>query len=313
MTVFEKARGPSGRASTRRYGEVGFDHGAQYFTARDPVFKRALAAWLESGLVQPWHARMARFDNGALQSSPDRHARYVAVPGMNALGKFLARDLTLHCRTRVAPPTLRDGQWQLHDEDDAALGSFDALIIAAPAPQAAELLRPQAASFADVAAAVQYDPMWALMAEIADDTLALDGVFVKDAPFSWIARNHAKPGRAGAGWVAHAAPEWTRAHLEIPAAQAATLLGESMAQLLGVAAERVVVRGAHRWLYSLVPQPLDVGALYEPTLHLAVCGDWCQGARIEGAYLSGLAAAGRLLGHLAQQAGPVGGIAGSQT
>jgi predicted NAD/FAD-dependent oxidoreductase len=73
-----------------------------------------------------------------------------------------------------------------------------------------------------------------------------------------------------------------------------------LAGLLGVAKEQVTPYGAHRWLYSLVEQPLDVGALWAPELQLAVCGDWCQGARIEGAYLSGIAAAGQLLGDWCQ-------------
>ena len=36
--VFEKARGGGGRAATRRTGDYHFDHGAQYFTARDARF-----------------------------------------------------------------------------------------------------------------------------------------------------------------------------------------------------------------------------------------------------------------------------------
>jgi hypothetical protein len=47
VTVFEKLRSPGGRAATRRINELQFDHGAQYFTARDPAFRRAVAAWRE--------------------------------------------------------------------------------------------------------------------------------------------------------------------------------------------------------------------------------------------------------------------------
>lgn len=48
VTVFEKSRGPSGRMSTRRVdgGRVQFDHGAQYFTARDPAFRRQVEGWV---------------------------------------------------------------------------------------------------------------------------------------------------------------------------------------------------------------------------------------------------------------------------
>jgi len=309
VIVFEKARGPGGRASTRRYGATGFDHGAQYFTARDPAFQRAVSAWQEAGVIKTWFPRMARIENDRLQASPDRRERYVAVPGMNALGKYLASDLTLQCQTLVAPPTYEGRKWHLQDNAGSTLGSFDALIVAAPAPQAVALLRQAAPPFADTAEAVQYDPMWALMVETKDSQGPdFDGLFVKDAAFSWIARNHAKPERRGASWVAHATAEWTRAHIDTPADEVAMLLVEAMTDLLGMRSDDLILRGAHRWLYSLVPQPLNVGALYEPSQQLAVCGDWCQGARIEGAYLSGVAAAGRLLGDLARSSAATSGV-----
>jgi hypothetical protein len=297
VTLFEKSRGPGGRASTRRYGDVGYDHGAQYFTARDPAFRDAVATWLEAGVVAPWAARMATFIDDRIEHSPDERSRYVGVPGMNALGKYLASDLTVRRQTRVAPPEFEKGRWRLCNDNGAMLGVFDALIVAVPAPQAVDLLREPAPELAATAAMVDYAPMWAAMLDIGDDdAVAFDGLFVKQGPVGWAARNHAKPRRLGRTWVAHATADWTRAHLEIAAESAAEQLADALAELLGLNTDKVTPLGAHRWLYSLVEQPLDSGALWAPERQLAVCGDWCQGARIEGAYLSGIAAAGRLLG-----------------
>jgi hypothetical protein len=306
VTLFEKSRGPGGRASTRRYGDVGCDHGAQYFTARDPAFRDTVAAWREAGVVAPWPARMATFIDGRIEHSSDERSRYVGVPGMNALGKHLASDLTVRRQTRVDAPKFDRGRWRLCDDSGTALGEFDALIVAVPAPQAVDLLREPAPGLAATAATVDYAPMWAAMLDIGDDdAVAFDGLFIKQGPVAWAARNHAKPGRLGRTWVAHATADWTRAHLEIPAESAADQLADALAGLLGLSTDRVTPLGAHRWLYSLVEQPLDSGALWAPEMQLAVCGDWCQGARIEGAYLSGIAAAGRLLGDWHGQAAVV--------
>ena len=38
VELFEKSRGPAGRMSTKRGEDWAADHGAQYFTARDPLF-----------------------------------------------------------------------------------------------------------------------------------------------------------------------------------------------------------------------------------------------------------------------------------
>ena len=136
----------------------------------------------------------------------------------------------------------------------------------------------------------------------ADPTLPYDGVFFDRGPIAWAARNSSKPGRWGNTWVVHATSDWTRTRLDAPAEAIAAELISALAAHTGIDPSAVTEQSAHRWLYSRVENPLDAGTLWEPDMGLAVCGDWCQGARIEGAYVSGQAAAGRVLGHLAAEA-----------
>ena len=52
VTVFEKSKEPGGRMATRLVDPgLSFDHGAQYFTARDPHFTRHVEAWIARGIV----------------------------------------------------------------------------------------------------------------------------------------------------------------------------------------------------------------------------------------------------------------------
>lgn len=58
VTVFDKGRGPGGRMATRREGDACWDHGAQFFTARDPRFAEMVARWTRkasppAGIVPP--------------------------------------------------------------------------------------------------------------------------------------------------------------------------------------------------------------------------------------------------------------------
>lgn len=55
VTVFEKSRGCGGRMSTRQTDQFGFfDHGAQYFTARNPHFCRYVESWVRDHVVAEW-------------------------------------------------------------------------------------------------------------------------------------------------------------------------------------------------------------------------------------------------------------------
>ena len=51
----------------------------------------------------------------------------------------------------------------------------------------------------------------------------------------------------------------------------------------------------HRWRYALPTVPIESRALWDGQASLGACGDWCGGPRVEGAFLSGAALAGRVM------------------
>jgi predicted NAD/FAD-dependent oxidoreductase len=299
VQVFEKGRGHGGRAATRRVDGLAFDHGAQYFTARNPTFRRAVAAWRERGLVDVWPLRIGRVAQGQIQPSPDTRERLVAVPGMSTLGRHLAADLSIRNEVQIAAAQRIDGRWRLNNEAGNSLGEFELLILAVPAPQAQPLLAPIAPHLSAQAATVEYESIWAvLLAFECSEHLATNALFIDSGPLHWAAEDSSKPRRKGHNWVLHATPEWSRERLRASPEQVAGELGANFCAVTGLDPAAIGYRAAHRWRYSKAVNPLSVGALWNQELGLGVCGDWCHGSRIEGAYLSGQAVAGHLLRNL---------------
>ena len=302
VIVFEKSRGYGGRAATRRIAEFSqqVDHGAQYFTARDPRFRRRVLSWAERGGVALWQGRIGAWDGNGIRAAGEDDERWVGLPGMSGLGRMLADDLTIRLETRIVAPH-RDGDaWLLLDDRGDALGRFDRMLISAPAPQAAELLA-AAPALAAKAASVRYAPCWTAM--IVFDTpveLPWDGLFVNQGPLRWIANDGAKPGRSGTVSVLHASADWSRRHLEMDQEDVVKALLEDFSTIVGQSLPAVVWSSAHRWLYSFADGPLEIDCLWDGDLGIGACGDWCHGARIEGAWLSGEALAGRVLGSAAR-------------
>ena len=300
VSVFEKSRGLGGRAATRRVTEFEqqADHGAQYFTARDDRFRRRVLSWAQRGVVASWQGRFGAYDGGEIVPAGTDDQRWVGVPGMSSLGRMLAEDLDVSLRTRVAPPERAGDAWLLADDQGNALGRFDRVLIAAPAPQAVELLR-AAPELAATAAAVRYGPCWTVMLGLdAPLDLPWEGLFVNQGPLRWAADNGSKPDRQGPVWVLHATADWTGACLHADTQTVVAALVDAFAKVVGsagVALPALRWSQAHRWLYSLVDAPLDLGCLWDPALGIGACGDWCNGARVEGAWLSGEALAGRVM------------------
>ncbi|MFP4565697.1 MAG: NAD(P)/FAD-dependent oxidoreductase [Spirochaetaceae bacterium] len=310
VTVFERGRGPGGRAARRRVPGFEFDHGAQYFTARSRAFADQTEAWVEAGVAAVWSPRMATAGDGKLRPKNSRTTRYVGVPGMSALTRSLAEGLDLRTRTGVASAApQRDAgdpngaaQWELEVStgDGGAgkqkVGPFDALLLACTPRQGLPLLD-AAPGFAARAQEVTFDPVWAVLLGFDHPPeLAADAVFIEHPALSWAARNDSKPGRSGGpAWVLHATGSWSRGREEdAPESVVAELL-PAFEEAVGLRLPEPVYAAAHRWRYARSRTALTEKSLWDADLNVGMCGDWCSGARIEGAFESGLAAARRLL------------------
>lgn len=296
VQLFDKSRGPAGRMSTRRGEDWACDHGAQYFTARDPRFRAELARWQAAGVAAPWAPRLAVL-GGLGRHQPDaRLQRWVGQPQMTAPARWLAEALPLTLSSTVSA-LRRDaaGLWQLQTAEQGWLDAgFSAVLLALPAPQAAALLAPQAPELAALCAQVRMRACWALMLQYEQPpALPFEAAFVNAGPLRWIARNSSKPGRSGTEtWLLHAEAEWSEAHLDTPPEQIATLMLQAFADHGGPAPQRWT---AHRWRYADSAPALDQGCAWQAEHGLGLCGDWLNGGKVEGAWLSGLALAQTLI------------------
>ncbi len=307
VIVYEKNRDISGRMHTRQTELGGFDHGAQYFTASSDKFKKEIVTWRKAGWVAAWDGKLVALENGVTKKAAGRTAerskqRYVAVPGMSALGQQLAEGLDVRTDQSVKRIEPFGAQWLLSVQSDtapinASAGPFDAVIVAAPADQASPLLEEAAPKFAKQAMKARLAPCWSLIMGFQDSLgLGYDGAWVQGSRLSWIAHDASKPQRRpGEHWVGHASPAWSLEHLEDDPERAKEKLLKAFHEATGSQVQPVYA-SAHRWRYAQATQPLDGDCLWDKKLRIGACGDWFAaglegGGRVENAYLSGLALA----------------------
>ena len=293
VTVFEKARGPGGRMSTRRADGWQCDHGAQYFTVRDSAFRQEVTRWEAAGVAALWEPRMAVI--GAGGTEPDSVARFVGVPRMSAPAAWLAAGLRVQSGVTIVDMRHEGGRWRLHSKEQGLHAEgYEALVLAVPAPQAAALLEPLLPLTAMQSNAVAMLPCWTLMARFDRPYKpGYEAAFINQGPLRWIARDSSKPGRTGDEvWVLQASAEWSAQHLEDDESVATALLLDAFAALGGPAPQAAT---AHRWRYAKAGAPSSRGALWLPAVQVGLCGDWLGGGRVEDAWLSGQAMAAKVL------------------
>lgn len=305
VIVYEKNRELSGRMNTRETELGGFDQGAQYFTASSDKFKREVVAWRKAGWVAPWEGKLVTLERGvaktAAHSSDRAKQRFVAVPGMSALGQQLSQGLDVRTEQLVRRIEPFGNQWLLAVKSetvpiDASAGPFDAVIVTAPADQAVPLLE-AVPKFAKQAAKARMTPCWSLIMGFQDSLgLGYDGAWVQGSRLSWIAHDCSKPKRRpGEHWVGHASQAWSVEHLLDDPERAKEKLLKAFHEATGLHVQPVY-SAVHRWRYAQATEPVKGDCLWDKKLRIGACGDWFAagldgGGRIENAYLSGQALA----------------------
>jgi renalase len=292
VRVFERGRVAGGRVATRIVsaielprglsGEVAFDHGAQYFTVRDPRFSKLAAEWERDKVIAKWTGRIVSFDGEGWEDvSPsatatgdrDQTRRYVGTPGMGAIATALASGIDVEYGRKIASL-------------DHLMNDFDHAIVALPADQAKALV-PNTPP-------ITMRPCWAVMAAFEERVAArFDAAFVHGSAIGWIARNSSKPKRNWKidTWVIHASTVWSQAHLNDRPDDVGSFLMEAFHDLIPAGLPKAFYATVHRWQHATADPPLAAGAIHDHESRITLCGDWCKGSRIEDAYLSGLEAA----------------------
>ena len=288
VQIYEKSRGPSGRMSARHGEDWSADHGAQYFTARDPAFIEILKSWIKVGVAAPWHPRLAAYENGKWQESTSQEKRYVGVPAMNTPGQYLAKNLSIECNQTIDEIYQKDGKWHLHSKESGEITqSFDYLVLAVPAPQSYALAKLIDNPIAVICNEVKMQGCWTVMARFAEKVrMPFDAAFINNEIISWITRNNSKPGRTGQEtWTIHANPQWSQQWIELDKEEANKLILDSAKQL-GLNYQDAHI-SIHRWRYASGAINTAAGYILNQDSKLSLCGDWLNGGRVEGAWLSG--------------------------
>jgi hypothetical protein len=218
---------------------------------------------------------------------------------MTAVAKHLARDLDVRLNTRIVGVDLRGNRWVLHSDEGVEFPA-DALLLTAPLPQSLMILDTGSVRLPrDLSIelrTINYHPCLAVLVRLDGPSAIPEpgGLHLGPEPVRWVADNRMKGISPSETTVTiHAGPLFSERHYSSSSELVASLITDAVQQHLG---SMVLETEVHRWRYS---EPTHIYAhralLAIDAPPLAIAGDAFAGARVEGAALSGIAAADILL------------------
>jgi predicted NAD/FAD-dependent oxidoreductase len=293
VLVLDKGRGVGGRMATRWRDPHRFDHGAQSVFFNDQGLAAMATEWLRSGVVQPCEYP-ALVDGLQARVGP-----VCGVGGINSVPLSLAANLKVRTNCRVTQLRSSGSSWLLDTEDGPTFRT-GAVLLTPPMPQSLDILqrgdvglRPGMISRL---AKITYEPCIALMALYETSQPMLGSSFAKidSSLVALIVDNFAKGVSPEAGAVTfHSTREFSERNWDAPHDEIAAQLLKGARTWLP---QTPVLSTVHRWRYSraILPHPERYELVDAPGL-LAFAGDGFSGTDIEGAALSGIAAAEAIL------------------
>lgn len=299
VLLLDKGRSVGGRMATRRMGAGAADHGVQFITAHTPEFQQVVDDWEAEGFAFLWDIG---WSTGSLEGNKNEgHPRYAVRGGMNRLMKHLAADIPTETGIRVVAVHQTAQGWEAEVEGGAIYQSA-ALILTPPVPQSLTLLMaghvPLAALDAETLGRIDYSSAIAGIFRIEGQvTIPAPGAVHRPAnPLPWIADNQQKGVSPNETIITiNSNGDYARRYWDAPEVEITETMKAVLAPYLAPDS-RIVESQIQRWRYAF---PVNIH--HQRTLRtsgtrpLFFAGDAFQGPLVEGAWLSGIAAATALL------------------
>ena len=290
IEVFEKSRGCGGRMSTRHAEDFSFDHGVQFFTAKNAEFRNFLNPFFKDKTVRFWTGKEATFkDKGFFLNSVDAQDRIISSPKMNSLCKKIAQNSSIKFGVEVLP-IKKDGEksWRLKDIKGNDLGVFDFVISTAPPIQTENLFGDNLPKINQLQKSLM-KPCFALMLGL-NSKWEQDWNFAKieNNPIKKIFVNSSKSERNSdvTSLVIHAQEDWSESYLENDLDLVKNLLVKNLEKFIKIIPSEIAYLSLHRWRYALIDKAQKSEIFFDKNLNIAATSDWVCGSKIENVWLA---------------------------
>ena len=292
--IFDKARGPGGRSSTRRVDSVGvFDHGLQFISPKKNDFELFLKQHL-SPFIKEWDGEFFFFEN----NKKIKEKKYIGKSGNNDFVKNLISANT-HYQKELLGIEKKNTKWLLQFKDSTNQ-ECDKLILAIPLEQCQKIIAPLNLDFKIIGS---MEPNLTVMIGF-DKSLGISAngfKFEKNSILGWAANESSKirsennPDlelwtlQSNLFFAQKKFQDYRRNKEEV----INLMVGEFL-NLFHIKNTKIVHKDIHGWLYAFKKENFSQKFYWNEEINLGICGDWMCGSKAEDAWSSASALADQI-------------------
>ena len=284
--VFDKARGPGGRSSNKRFrNNLSFDHGVQYISPRSKLFTKYIKKLHKIKILKSWDDNHLDF---TLEKKPFSK-KYIGTKANNDFVKYNLKNIKQLFASPIEKINFKKYFWEVTLKNKLKY-QFKSLIITCPFPQ----LKKIAKNYLDkniLKLKVQMQPNITVMVAIKNQkNLPISSIKFDDDILAWVANENSKK-RFKSNinlWTLQATLQWSKKTINKYKNNKSIMnqLITRFIKLTGIEKNKIIFKKIHGWKYSYNYEKTPYLSIWNKKINLGVCGDWLNGPKVENAWLS---------------------------
>jgi predicted NAD/FAD-dependent oxidoreductase len=287
IEIFDKARGPGGRASNRRYkNNLSFDHGLQYISPRSNDFKKFIVKLKSKKILKEWTGNHLDFTFKIKKNS----IKYIGTKGNNDICKFLIKNIKHNFLSEIIDIKFHSNYWTI-TSSNGVKAHFKNLILTSPFPQ----LKKLASKYLDkkiLKLKPQMIENITVMAVYKNyKKIPISSIKFKNKIIAWASQENTK-NRFKSNqilWTIQCTDQYSKKIINLfkeNKKKYQILILKKFEELAGYQVKNVIFQNIHGWKYAYSTADTKIECNWSNKYRLGLCADWFKGSRVEDSWLS---------------------------
>ena len=288
VNLYDKGRGPGGRASFKRVkGQIGFDHGTQYFSPKTIEFKKFANRLIKIKILKKWSGNHIFLNSKKKENK--KHIKIIGKKGNNDICKFLLKKVKCFYQSEVKKIYYKNKLWFLLFTD-GKIRTYKGVILTCPFPQLKKLSE-KFINNTFIKRKLKMDANITVMIAIKKNKKSPSSFLFDDPVLGWAGNENTKKRFKSKYdlWTLQSTFKWANKNIaknKKKLKKNSKILIDKFFKLTKIKKTKIIYSINHGWKYSSNSKPLKIRSYWDPQKKIGVCADWFIGPRLESGWIS---------------------------
>ncbi len=284
--ILDKARGPGGRASNKRFKQnLSFDHGVQYISPKSKEFLKFIKTLCKKKEAKIWTGNHLDFTF----EKKDISEKFIGVKGNNFISKYYTKKIKISFQSTVKTILNNKYFWEIRLDNGETIQA-KSIILTCPFPQ----LKNIAGKYLEkkiLNLKINMEPnITTMLAFKNQKTVSVSSIKFNDDILTWAAFENSKNRFKSSNslWTLQSSIGWARKNINNYKKNKRienTLISKFL-NFTGYKKNKIIFKKTHGWKYSYNLNGSPLKSYWNKKLRLGLCADWFIGPKVENAWLS---------------------------